>query len=106
MSRLKRVVGRTSKLIVVSTIGFVLVVLGIALIPGPGPGLLLVIAGLAILSTEYDWARRLMTDLKDRLRRLRERASGFADGTTVTRPIGDEAATEGASGETAARDVA
>src|SRR5690348_1442090 len=39
--------------------GFVLIV-GIIAIPYPGPGWLIVFAGLGILSTEYDWAKRLL----------------------------------------------
>lgn len=33
---------------------------GIVMIPYPGPGWLTVFAGLGILSTEYEWAKRLL----------------------------------------------
>ena len=36
------------------------VAVGIALIPLPGPGWLIVIAGLAIWAVEFHWARRLL----------------------------------------------
>ena len=39
--------------------GFVLVI-GILAIPYPGPGWLIVFTGLAILATEFQWARRLL----------------------------------------------
>jgi hypothetical protein len=32
----------------------------------PGPGLLVIIAGLAVLATEYVWARRLLMAAKAR----------------------------------------
>jgi uncharacterized protein (TIGR02611 family) len=44
----------------VALIGGAVVVLGIILIPYPGPGWLVVFAGLAILATEFEWARRLL----------------------------------------------
>jgi uncharacterized protein (TIGR02611 family) len=36
------------------------VVLGVILIPLPGPGWLIVFAGLAVLATEFVWAERLL----------------------------------------------
>jgi uncharacterized protein (TIGR02611 family) len=47
-----------AKRIVVEGAGWVLVVAGIAAIALPGPGLLLLFGGLAILSQQYDWAAR------------------------------------------------
>lgn len=44
----------------VGIVGFVVLVAGIVMIPLPGPGWLVVIAGLAILSTEFEWAERLL----------------------------------------------
>ena len=49
---------RLLKRVVLETIGWVLVLVGIAAIPLPGPGLLLLFAGLAVLSQQYDWAER------------------------------------------------
>ncbi len=46
--------------IVVGLVGAAVVVLGIVLIPLPGPGWLIVFAGLAILATEFVWAERLL----------------------------------------------
>lgn len=47
-----------------------MVAVGIALIPLPGPGLLVVAAGLAILSLEFEWARRWLDHTKDRLEQV------------------------------------
>src|SRR6476661_4567618 len=38
--------------------GWLLVVVGIAAIPLPGPGLLGLFAGLAVLSQQYEWAEK------------------------------------------------
>ncbi len=37
---------------------------GLALLVLPGPGMLLVAAGLAVLATEFIWARRAMRNAK------------------------------------------
>ena len=47
--------------VVVGVLGAAVVVVGVVLIPLPGPGWLIVFAGLAILATEFAWAERLLT---------------------------------------------
>ena len=46
--------------VAVGVIGAAVVVIGFILIPLPGPGWLIVFAGLAILATEFVWAERLL----------------------------------------------
>ncbi|WP_247827661.1 PGPGW domain-containing protein [Arthrobacter antioxidans] len=46
-------------------IGWTLVVVGVAALVLPGPGLLMVAAGLAVLSRHYHWARRYLKPLKE-----------------------------------------
>jgi hypothetical protein len=71
---------RSTKRIVVFVIGVALFLLGIALIPLPGPfSIPLMIAGLAVLATEYVWAEKALDAVKDRARRASEAARrGFA----------------------------
>ncbi len=45
---------------VVTAIGAAIVVVGVFLLPLPGPGWLIIFAGLAVLATEYVWASRLL----------------------------------------------
>ncbi|WP_229401368.1 TIGR02611 family protein [Micromonospora okii] len=52
--------GRVTLKILISVAGAIVVTVGIALIPLPGPGWLLVIAGLGIWAVEFHWARRLL----------------------------------------------
>ncbi|MEV4655898.1 TIGR02611 family protein [Micromonospora sp. NPDC049301] len=52
--------GRITLKIFIAIAGALVVTIGIALIPLPGPGWLLVIAGLGIWAVEYHWARRLL----------------------------------------------
>ena len=46
--------------IAVAVIGLAVLAVGIVAIPYPGPGWAVVFVGLAILATEFDWARRLL----------------------------------------------
>ncbi len=51
---------RQAKRTTIAIIGAIVVMIGIVAIPYPGPGWLIVFAGLAILATEFDWAQRLL----------------------------------------------
>jgi len=59
-----RFIGRNGKRIGITIAGFAVLLAGVALLVLPGPGWLLIFAGLAILSTEYLWARRLLSTAK------------------------------------------
>lgn len=48
--------------------GLGLVLLGITLLVLPGPGILTIAGGLAILSVDFVWARRLLDWMKARYR--------------------------------------
>lgn len=60
--------GRLALKVVIALVGAVVVAIGIALIPLPGPGWLIVLAGLAIWAVEFVWARSLLGFTRDRLR--------------------------------------
>lgn len=51
---------RRSKKIVVGIVGGMVTLAGLIMIPYPGPGWLVVFAGLALLSTEFVFASRLL----------------------------------------------
>jgi uncharacterized protein (TIGR02611 family) len=61
--------GRVAWRIGVTVVGVAVVVGGIILLPLPGPGWLIIFAGLGILATEYEWARRLLGWGREQLRR-------------------------------------
>src|SRR5689334_3709947 len=65
---------KAAKRIVLEVAGWLLLVLGIAALVLPGPGLLGVFAGLALLSQQYDWAERRTEPVK--LRALKAAAEG------------------------------
>jgi uncharacterized protein (TIGR02611 family) len=54
----------------VGTAGAVTVATGIVLLPLPGPGTLIIIGGLALLSREFPAAARLLDRAKDAGRRV------------------------------------
>lgn len=55
-----------AKRILLEILGWLLVVAGIAALVLPGPGLLMLFAGLAVLSQEYEWAERRVEPVKVR----------------------------------------
>jgi uncharacterized protein (TIGR02611 family) len=59
-----RFLRRNGKRIGVSIAGGALVLVGLVMLVLPGPGVLVIIAGLAILATEYVWAQRAMNFAK------------------------------------------
>jgi hypothetical protein len=54
------------KRLVLETLGWLLLLGGIAALILPGPGLLMIVGGLALLSQQYDWASRRLDPLKKR----------------------------------------
>jgi hypothetical protein len=64
---------RTLKRLFVALIGGTVVLIGIAMIVLPGPALIVIPAGLAILATEFIWARRALEKCRtvaDQVRKL------------------------------------
>jgi len=45
--------------------GFTLIALGVVMVATPGPGWLTIAGGLALLASEYAWARRWRDRLRD-----------------------------------------
>jgi uncharacterized protein (TIGR02611 family) len=50
--------GRSAYRLIVGLVGFAIVATGLALLALPGPGLVVLFLGLAILASEFGWARR------------------------------------------------
>jgi putative transmembrane protein PGPGW len=54
----------TAKRILIEGAGWILVLVGIAALVLPGPGLLALFAGVALLATQYEWAERRLEPVK------------------------------------------
>ena len=65
----------------VEAVGWTLLLLGIAALILPGPGLLMVFAGMAVLSQQYEWAERRLAPVK--YRALKGAAQGVASTTAI-----------------------
>lgn len=75
MKRLKQVARRLT----VSLIGFPLLLVGIILIPLPGPGLLVSFVAVLILSLEFDWAGTKREQIKQEFKKIYAKAQARAD---------------------------
>ncbi|MEV0246384.1 TIGR02611 family protein [Nocardia sp. NPDC050712] len=62
--------------IVVGVVGLAVLILGIIAIPYPGPGWLIVFAGLGILATEFTWAHQALGWLRHRYDKFMEWFAG------------------------------
>jgi uncharacterized protein (TIGR02611 family) len=67
------------KRVIVSVIGATILLIGVALLILPGPAFIVIPVGLAILATEYAWARRW-------LKKVRRMASNVVSGRDRTAP--------------------
>ncbi len=61
-------------------VGFSLLVAGAAMILLPGPGLVTIVIGLAILSAEFVWARRWLERMKRHAGTARDLVRGHLKG--------------------------
>ena len=73
--------GGVAKRVVLEGLGWILVLAGIAALVLPGPGLLGIFAGLALLSQQYEWAERRLDPVK--LRALRGAAESVETPTRI-----------------------
>jgi len=66
-----KTLGQAKRLIVI-VIGFTILAAGVAMIVLPGPAVVVIPVGLAILATEFIWARKLLDMVKERIKRIRK----------------------------------
>ncbi len=73
---MKQIVNWTTKnirRIVVSIIGFSVLIVGIIMLVTPGPAFVVIPIGLSILATEFVWARRIVDDVKQRIEKMKQK---------------------------------
>jgi tellurite resistance protein TerC len=70
-----RTVAQARRLIVL-VVGGTLLLIGLALTVLPGPAFVVIPIGLAILATEFVWARRLLNRIKNEAGRLASKMKG------------------------------
>lgn len=57
---------KAARRVVLEVVGWLLLLAGVAALVLPGPGLLMIFAGLAVLSQQYEWAERRLAPVKYR----------------------------------------
>jgi tellurite resistance protein TerC len=77
LEELARLSYQKARRLAILMIGSTLLVGGAALLLLPGPGLLVIAIGLAILATEFVWARRWLKRLRDNLGEVSNEARKF-----------------------------
>lgn len=55
--------------LIVAVVGFTVLAIGVAMIVLPGPAIIVIPIGLAILAAEFAWARNLLTRMKHKFKR-------------------------------------
>ncbi len=66
--------GKTARKIGVAVVGFAVLLAGLIMLVLPGPGLLMIILGLIILSAEYEWAKRHLDKAKTAQKKIISKA--------------------------------
>jgi len=59
-------------------IGGTVLLIGVAMLVLPGPGIVVIAAGLAILATEFMWAKHALRNAKDAVEKARQKSSQFS----------------------------
>ena len=73
-----------AKRFAVTILGGALLLLGLAMMVLPGPGILVIVGGLAVLATEYVWAQRLLKRAKIQAEKVQEAAVASPARTGLT----------------------
>jgi len=69
---------RAGRKLAIATIGASVVALGVAMLVLPGPAILVIPLGLAVLAVEFAWARRWLERLRNGSRSLLRRSRDHA----------------------------
>lgn len=70
-----RFMARQSVRLSVAAVGFTVLGAGVIMLVTPGPGLVVIIAGLAILAHQFAWAARALDQAKARAAQARDAAT-------------------------------
>ena len=74
-----KIVLRHTKRVVIAVIGSTVILIGFAFFVLPGPGLLIVIIGLAVLATEFAWAQGLLYKARENYELAKDKVKAKLD---------------------------
>lgn len=63
---------KKARRIIIVVIGGTVLTIGVIMIVAPGPAVIVIPLGLAILATEFAWARSLLNKVKERIGRVKK----------------------------------
>lgn len=87
--RLARVTYKAARITVIAVVGATVLLVGVVMLVTPGPGLVVIPLGLAILSLEFAWARNWLRQVRERISKRGSAARAGNVETTVSRARGD-----------------
>lgn len=87
--RLARVTYNAARTTVIAVVGATVLLIGVVMLVTPGPGLVVIPLGLAILSLEFAWARHWLQQVRERISRRSSVARASDIETTVSRARGE-----------------
>jgi uncharacterized protein (TIGR02611 family) len=64
---------KQAKKLVIGTVGFTVLLIGLAMLVLPGPAFIVIPIGLGILAVEFAWARRLLKKVKSRFNKQKKK---------------------------------
>lgn len=73
---------RQARRLFIALIGFTVLAIGIAMTVLPGPAILVIPLGLALLATEFVWAKKTLHHLNEQAQRLKSKLKNNSKGTT------------------------
>ncbi len=63
---------KQAKKLIISVIGFTVLLIGLAMVVLPGPAFIVIPIGLGILATEFIWAKKLLDRVKSSASNVKE----------------------------------
>jgi uncharacterized protein (TIGR02611 family) len=85
LGTLLRFIWRSGKRAAVFVVGVALLGVGLVMFVTPGPGILLVVAGMAVLATEFAWAEHLLDTAKAQAGKAADKVPGGARARAAVR---------------------
>ena len=93
-----KIIWRGTRVLAETLVGYLLIVAGVVMLVTPGPGVVAIIAGLAILSRHYRWAERSkrasLARIHDSRTAMRARLAARRAGGDAAAPLPDEPASD------------
>jgi len=76
IARLAKITYKAARRIVIAVVGATILLLGVIMLVTPGPGLVFIPLGLAILSIEFAWARYWLKKVRETISRRTANSQG------------------------------